>query len=100
MTVTLENNVQHRKQFVRSEAAIGIDPDIFAALTESEKMIVNYLAEQPRVNVTDAGLVIARDWRETKLILDALEKKNLIARSAGKARSRHRFYYLKQRAKA
>lgn len=99
VTVTLENDVQHRKQFVRSEAALGINPDIFASLTESEKMIVNYLAEQPRVNVTDAGLVIARDWRETKLILDALEKKNLIARSAGKARSRHRFYYLKQRAK-
>ena len=100
VTVTLENDVQHRKQFVRSEAAAGINPEVFTALTESEKMIVNYLAEQARVNVTDAGLVIGRDWRETKVVLDGLENKNLIARSAGKPRSRHRFYYLKQRAKA
>ncbi|WGD30640.1 ATP-binding protein [Ancylobacter sp. WKF20] len=96
VTVTLENDVQHRKQFVRSEAAAGIDPDVFSSLTENEKMIVNYLAEQGNVNVTDAGLVIAKDWRETKIILDNLEKKNIIARTDGKVRSRHRFYYLKK----
>ncbi|MER9315845.1 putative DNA binding domain-containing protein [Mesorhizobium sp. M0659] len=100
VTVTLENDVQHRKLFVRSEAASSINPEIFASLTESEKLIVNYLAEQTKVNVTDAGLVIGRDWRDTKSVLDALEAKNVVARSAGKTRSRHRFYYLKQRAKA
>jgi ATP-dependent DNA helicase RecG len=60
-------------------------------------MIVNYLADQERVNVTDAGLVISKDWRETKKALDDLEKKGVIGRSAGKARSRHRFYYLRKR---
>ncbi len=57
-------------------------------------MIVNYLADQPRLDVTDAGLVIGKDWRATKKILDGLEAKRLIARSPGKTRSRHRFYYL------
>lgn len=96
VTVTLENDVQHRKQFVRSEAAALINPEIYDGLTESEKMIVNYLTEQRRVNVTDAGLVISKDWRETKAVLEGLEKKGLIARTPGRPRSRHRFYYLRK----
>ncbi|WP_206412966.1 ATP-binding protein, partial [Nitratireductor soli] len=99
VTVTLENDVQHRKLFVRSEAAAAINPEVYDSLTESEKMIVNYLAERVRVNVTDAGLVIGKDWRDTKIALDGLEIKGVIARSPGKPRSRHRFYYLKQTAK-
>ncbi len=97
VSVTLKNDAEHRKQFVRTEAAADINPDMYAALSESEKMLVNYLADQDKVNVTDAGLVIGMDWRGTKIILDKLETKNVIARSSGKARSRHRFYYLKQR---
>lgn len=94
--VTLENDQEHRKLYVRAEAAPGIDPDVYEYLSESEKMIVNYLADQGRVNVTDAGLVISRDWRETKKTLDGLEAKKLIARSPGKPRSRHRFYFLRR----
>ena len=62
-------------------------------------MVVNYLADQGRVNVTDAGLVIGMDWRGTKSVLDDLEKKKIIARTPGKTRSRHRFYFLKRRMK-
>lgn len=96
VTVTLKNHVEHRKNYVRSEAAAGINPEIYAALSESEKMIVNYLADNPRVNVTDAGRIIALGWRSTKRILDQLEKKGIVARS-GEYRSRHLFYYLKKR---
>jgi len=99
VVVTLENDAEHRKIYVRAEAALGINPDIYANLSESEKMIVNYLADQDRVNVQDAGLVIAKDWRETKKTLVGLEKKGVIERSEGKSRSRHRFYYLRKRLK-
>jgi ATP-dependent DNA helicase RecG len=98
VSVTLQNDVQHRKLFVRSEAFPTINPDLYNTLTESEKMIVNYLVERLKVNVTDAGLVIARDWRETKTILDGLVEKRVLARSPGKERSRHRFYYLRNRS--
>lgn len=97
VSVTLENDVQHRKQFVRTEAVSAINPDLYATLSESEKMIVNFLAERLKVNVTDAGLVIARDWKDTKSILEGLVSKGILARSDGKTRSRHRFYYLKFR---
>jgi ATP-dependent DNA helicase RecG len=97
VSVTLENDAEHRKQFVRTEAAADINPDIYASLSESEKMIVNYLADRDRVNVTDAGLVIGLDWRRTKITLDKLESKGVIARSPGKYRSKARSYYLRQR---
>lgn len=100
VSVTLQNDHEHRKQFVRTEAAAEINSDIYASLSESEKMVVNYLADRDKVNVTDAGLVIGMDWRGTKIVLDGLEKKEVIARSPGKTRSRHRFYYLKSRTKS
>jgi ATP-dependent DNA helicase RecG len=94
VSVTLKNNEEHRKVYVRSEAAGGINPDLYAKLTESEKMIVNYLADHKRVNVNDAARIIALDWRRTKLVLEGLVTKNIVARSPGKTRSRHRFYFL------
>ncbi len=98
--VTLENDVEHRKVFVRSEASAAVNPDVYASLTESEKLIVNYLVDQKTVNVTDATLIIGSDWRKTKTVLETLEKKNVIERKPGKPRSRHRFYYLKSRPPA
>ncbi|TXM71458.1 hypothetical protein FV218_15095 [Methylobacterium sp. WL69] len=96
VSVTLENDQEHRRQFVRTEAAASINPELYATLTESEKIIVNYLADRDKLNVTDAGLVIAKDWRATKKVLDALVGKKIVSKSAGKARSRHRFYYLRR----
>ena len=99
VSVTLENDYEHRRQFVRAEAATDINPDVYASLTESEKMIVNYLADQKKVNVTDAGLVIGMDWRETKAVLEGLLDKKVIDRTPGKHRSRHRFYFLRNTVK-
>jgi ATP-dependent DNA helicase RecG len=99
VTVTLKNHIEHRRNYVRSEAAAGINPELYESLSESEKMVVNYLADNPRVNVTDAGRVIALGWRATKRILDQLEKKGVIARS-GEYRSRHLFYFLKNRVQS
>jgi ATP-dependent DNA helicase RecG len=48
VAVTLKNDAEHRKQFVRAEAASNIDPDAYADLSESEKLIVNYLADQKK----------------------------------------------------
>jgi ATP-dependent DNA helicase RecG len=96
VSVTLENSQEHRKLFVRAEAAAGINPEVYGSLSENEKMIVNYLADRDRVNVNDAALVIAKDWLATKKVLDGLIEKKVIERSPGKARSRHRFYFLKR----
>ncbi|WP_428661231.1 ATP-binding protein [Reyranella sp.] len=94
VSVTLKNNAEHRKVYVRSEAAAGINPHQYEALGQSEKMIVNYLTDNARVNVTDAARVMALDWRGSKDVLENLERKGVLKRSPGRDRSRHRFYYL------
>lgn len=94
--VTLKNNVEHRKFYIRSEAAHAINPEMYETLSESEKLIANYLTDQKKITVKDAGLVIGRDWRGASAVLKALEKKGIIERTPGKYRSRHRYYYLKR----
>lgn len=78
VSVTLKNNYEHRKQYVRAEAAVDINPDVYASLTESEKMIVNYLADQGHVNITDAGLVIGKKWRAARDVLGGLVDKGVL----------------------
>lgn len=95
VVVTLKNNVEHRKFYVRAEAESAINPDLYASLSESERMVVNFLADQKRINVKDAGLLIGRDWRGASAVLKSLETKGLVERSPGKYRSRKRFYFLK-----
>jgi len=96
VVVTLENDVEHRGLYVRSEAAAQIKPEVYASLSERERMIVNYLADNPRVNITDAGKVLAMGWREAQTLLAGLEKKDVLRRSPGKYRSKHRFFFLKR----
>ncbi|WP_454628918.1 ATP-binding protein [Bradyrhizobium cenepequi] len=99
VSVTLENDQEHRKLFVRDEAAIAINPELYATLTENEKMIVNYLTDHPHLNVNDAAKIIVKDWRRTKSILEGLVAKRIIERSPGNFRSKHRFYSLSQRSR-
>lgn len=96
IVVTLKNNVEHRKFYVRAEAASAINPEVYATLSESERMVVNYLADQKRINVKEAGLLIGRDWRGASDVLKSLQTKGVIDRSEGKYRSRRRFYFIKR----
>ncbi len=95
VSVVLENAIEHRKSYIRAEAAPGIDASLYASLTQEEKMLVNALADGSGVNVNDAVLIIGKDWRATKGVFDSLEEKGLIGRTPGKARNRHRRYFLR-----
>ncbi len=95
VSVVLENAIEHRKSFIRAEAAPGIDARIYESLSQEEKMIVNALADGQSVNVGDGSLIIGRDWRGTKTVFDSLEAKGVIGRTPGKPRDRHRKYFLK-----
>ncbi len=98
--VTLKNNIEHRKNFVRTEAMPNIDPIIYEQLSEAERILVNYCAEGRRITVKDAQDVLgslANDWRAARDILGGLEKKRLFMRPPGKDRDRHRLWYLRPR---
>ena len=94
VSVVLKNAIEHRKSFIRAEAAPGIDQKIYNALLQEEKMIVNALASGREINVGDAMLLVGRDWRATKTLFDSLLAKGLIGRTPGKPRDRHRKYFL------
>lgn len=95
--VTLRNDVEHRKAFVHAEVADVIDEETYVQLLDTEKMVINTLADTGTINITSASLLLASDWRTAKTTLDALVEKGIIERKPGKDRDRFRPYYLKGR---
>jgi ATP-dependent DNA helicase RecG len=101
VSVTLKNNVEHRRNFVRTEAMPAVlDPILFDSLSEAEKVLVNFCADGRRITVKDAQDVLgslARDWRAAKAVLDSLTLKSIFVRPTGKDRDRHRKWFLRRR---
>lgn len=98
VSVVLENAIEHRKSFIRAEAAPVIDQVLYDRLSQEEKMIVNALAAGRDLNVNDAMLLVGKDWRATKALFVNLMEQGLVEQSPGKARNRHRKYYLSSKA--
>ncbi|QLC25956.1 hypothetical protein HFP57_13600 [Parasphingopyxis algicola] len=94
VSVVLENAIEHRKSFIRAEAAPGIDQKIYENLCQEEKMIVNALADGKDLNVNDAMLLVGKDWRATRAFFDHLMDMGIVGQTPGKARNRWRKYYL------
>jgi ATP-dependent DNA helicase RecG len=100
VSVTLKNNVEHRKNFVRREAMPAIDPLIYETLSDAERMLVNWCAEGRKITVKDAQDVLgdmASDWRAARAVLDSLTKKVIFERPPGKDRDRHRKWSLRKK---
>jgi ATP-dependent DNA helicase RecG len=97
VSVTLRNNVEHRKSFIRTEAMPAIDPIVYEGLSEHEKILVNWAAEGKQMTVKDAQDVLVVDWRTARAVLDSLTKKAIFVRPPGKDRDRHRKWFLRKR---
>jgi ATP-dependent DNA helicase RecG len=100
VSVTLKNNVEHRKNFVRTEAMPAIDPLVYEGLSEGEKVLVNWCADGKAITVKDAQDILGdliTDWRGARAVLASLTDKSLFDRPPGKDRDRHRKWYLKKR---
>lgn len=99
VTVSLRNNVEHRRNFLRTEVMPGIDPIIYEGLSEAERLLVNFCAEGRKINVKDAQGVLgdlANDWRAARSVLDVLVQKRLFERPPGKDRDRHRLWSMRK----
>lgn len=100
VSVTLKNNVEHRKNFVRTEAMPAIDPIVYEGLSESEKVLVNWCADGKRITVKDAQDILGdliTDWRGARAVLDSLTKKTIFDCPPGKERDRHRKWFLRKK---
>ena len=95
--VTLRNDVQQRKEFVDADAMRLIGEQVFEGLSENEKRIVNCLAEQGRINVSDTQRLTGRGWAYAKKLLDGLAHRGIISRvSNKKSRDPKAHYVLRQ----
>lgn len=94
VSVTLQNDVEHQKAFVRAGTVRDLERGVYEDLTQEERLVINFLAEGAAMNVTEAALLLSKDWRQTKDVLSGLEDRKIILRSPGRERNRHRRYYL------
>lgn len=92
--VTLKNDVEHRRAFVHSDVADLVDEAKYAILSDDEKVIISSLADKRALSVTEAMIVIGKDWKSTKDVLDHLTELKIVGRKPGKPRDPHRKYTL------
>lgn len=95
--VTLRNNYEARKTFVDANAAKIIGEAIFSSLEPREKLVINHLAENGIINVSDANRILQCDWRTARNLLDRLADRKIIERvSSAKERDPKAHFRLRE----
>ncbi len=76
--VTLKNDIDHRKMFVDTDAFNVLGETLAKSLDDYERRIVNFIAENRTINVTQASNLINRRWQACKKILTGLVSRGII----------------------
>lgn len=97
--ITLKNDVEHRKEFVDTDAFLVLGEELSGTLSEPERRIVNHIAEHRSVNVTEASRIIDRRWQFTKKLLLGLAARGILdhVHSATVERDASAYFVLKKR---
>lgn len=97
--VILKNDVEHRRQFVDSDAFMVLGETLSSSLDEYERRIVNYIAEYSTINVTEAAQLGGRRWQAAKKVLMGLAGRNILdhVHSRDVERDAHAYFTLKKR---
>ena len=77
--VTLRNSAKQRVEWVDSDASRVIGEEASRSLSESERRVVNYAAEQGQINVSDCFRILpnVKTWHSAKNILVGLVAKGI-----------------------
>lgn len=98
VSATLQNDVVNRTNTLDSEAYKILGEAISFSLDSEERKIVNYLAENKRINVSQALRILSTtDWHTAKGRLDRLTRRNIIDFVTTKTRDPNAHYILKTR---
>lgn len=98
ISATLYNDVANRTNTLDSEAYKILGEVISFSLDTEERKIVNYLAENKRINVSQALRILSTtDWHTAKNRLDRLTKRNILDFVITKQRDPNAHYVLKGR---
>lgn len=97
--ITLKNNIDHRKQFVDTDAFEVLGEEISASLNDHECRIANYVAEHQTINVTEAMKLTNVRWHTIKETLAGLSDRGILDHIHSKTveRDRHAYFVLPKR---
>lgn len=96
--VILRNNIEARKEFIEAGALKLLGEGVYETLDQRQKQIINFIAENGFVNVSDANRLLGKDWATAKKILDGLVAKEILIRRSAKQRDPSARYILRRRA--
>lgn len=98
ISATLQNDVVNRTNTLDSEAYKILGEAVSFSLDAEERKIVNYLAENKKINVSQALRILSTtDWHTAKGRLDRLTKRNILDFITTKIRDPNAHYVLKGR---
>ena len=97
VVVTLRNGELDAALFAQTDVSTVLSEKQFRELGYEEKFLTTYLAENPSVNVTHAALMIDKDWKTARAVLDRLCDAGIVVRQSGKPRDGNGRYYLKSK---
>lgn len=97
--VILKNDIDHRKVFVDTDAFNVLGEALAKSLNDAERRIVNFVAENRTINVTQTSNLIGRRWQACKKILTSLVERGMLdhVHSAKIERDSAQYYTLKKK---
>lgn len=76
--VTLRNNIKQRKVWIDSDASAIVGEALSKVLSEDERRVINFLAENEIINVSQVQRLTERSWPYSKKLLRRLEGMSLV----------------------
>jgi len=78
--VTLKNKIKQRKVWVDSDVAEILGAQIAHSLDEAQKRCINFVAENGKINVSDAQRLTQFTWPRARKLLDELVEMKILVR--------------------
>jgi ATP-dependent DNA helicase RecG len=77
--VVLRNNIKQRQALIDSALAASlISPEVYQSLTDTERTILNHVAENETINTTQAMRVTGKGWKSVHKILLKLSGRGIL----------------------
>jgi ATP-dependent DNA helicase RecG len=94
--VTLRNNITHREQWVDKDVSDIVGQLVAQSLSEDERRIIARMAENGKVDITEAQKLTGKGWGASKKMLEGLCTKKITERVSRFTRDPKAHYRLKQ----
>jgi len=76
--VTLRNNIKQRRTWIDQDVSQVVSEALAAGLNENERLVLNWLAVNQKVSVSDANKLLPLSWPSAKQLLLGLAKKRVL----------------------